>query len=195
MATIKLSHIFATFVALFIFDKWLDRKVKSFIDYAATRGRSIEHFQPFEPTMRVMDGRMFPDSPHMSELPSLAGPQTDVLAPLSSSIGGSAQWLTPVQAQLSAMPPPKTFLPITERGEQQPSSSGAGTWKASLIPASRREIEHIAGNDTPLVELGSKYQSFAQQNGSQTFDQLMTDLDAQPNLAERYQDSAVTFSV
>ena len=188
MASIKLSHIFATFLALFLFDKWLDRKVKSFIDYAATmgKGRSVERFQPFESTVRVMDGRMYPDSPHMSELPSLTGPQTDVLAPLSSS-AGAPQWMTPVQAQLSGMPPPRTFLPITDR-ESAPTGG-------ALMPAHRREIEHIAGNDTPLVDLGSKYTSLAQQNGSQMFDQLMTDLDAQPNFSERYQDSAVTFSI
>ena len=134
--------------------------------------------------MRVMDGRMYPDSPHMTELPSLVGPQTDVLAPLNSAVNNSNAWTVPMQAPLSAMPPPKTFVPLTE-GE---------TWKGALMPASKRELNHIVGNDTPLVDLGSRFQAMSSQNGSQMFDQLMTDLDAQPNLSERYQNSAATFS-
>lgn len=178
MATIKLSHVFATLFALFIFDKWLDRKVKSFIDYALTRGNRVENFKPFESTMRVMDGRMYPDSPHMAELPSLTGPQTDVLAPLTSAVNNNAAWMTPMQAPLSAMPPMKTFVPLSD----------GSSWKG--VSVNNNEVE----NDTPLVDVGQRYQSIAKQNGSQMFDQLMTDLDAQPNLSERYQNTAYAFS-
>lgn len=196
---IKTSHVLGALIILYFFDKWIDRKVKSFIDYAMDRpSRSIEHFKPFESTMRVMDGRMYPDSPYMvnDALPSLAAPQSDQLTPLT--MGGIFDNYMSIprpsqKSQNTAFPPAKTFLPIADPAATEKQYSGMG-WKNELAPANKAEIDHIAGNQTQLIELGPKYQAIAKQDGSQNFDQLMMNLDAEPNLSDRLQNAAMTFT-
>ena len=200
--TIKTSHILAALIVLYFFDKWLDRKVKSFIDYAIDRtsrsNRMPEHFKPFESTMRVMDGRMYPDSPFMvnESLPSLTAPQSDHLAPLTSDgiFDNYIPQAKPFQTtQSSASQPLKTFLPITDPAASEKQFSGSG-WKSNLAAANKSELEHIAGNQTQLIDLGQKYQEIVKQDGSQSFDQLMMNLDNEPSLTDRLQNAAMTFT-
>lgn len=217
-ASISVSHVIGIVLVLYIADKWLDKKVKSFIDYAMNRPvHTVENFQPFESTIRTFDGRMLPDSPHLMEaIPSLTTPHGDMLAPLQDSPAASAasymMGSTPMhlqqqqqnqnqkQQQQHMTASPKSFVSIADPAaiplqyRQDGVKNKTMSWRDNLSSASAPTMPFDASPHTSLIDLDKGFQARMQQDGSQEFDQLMLNLDSDVPVGQRLQTNARTFA-
>ena len=202
-SSIKTSHIIGAIIVLYLLDKWLDRKVKSYIDYFVRRtNHHVEQFQPFEAPTRVYDGRMYPDSPHLMQnsLQSMMKPQADTLTPLSSisdwtSTDVPYNQVTQTKPIVFSDEPRSTkFIPISDASATQKQVNGTQSWYDQLGAISSGDKRMAVEDSTPLIELDASFQQRALSSGQQSFDQMMTELDSDDITGSRLQDSAMMFS-
>ena len=199
--SLTVGHVFGIVVALYFLDKWLDRKVKHFIDYARStpsHRQSVEQFLPFEETKRTFAGagQYLSDIPNrlQYDVSNMTAPHGDALFPLTSGSLSATQ-------MYGEIPPSPSGGPAATTNMQNVASISDPKSLPNVLmrdgnywrPSGSTPIPIDAMPSDSLVGLSPDYEQIAQKDGSQAFDAMMMSLDEHEPLSNDIQMVAKTY--